>query len=192
MPVPEIRTDRLTLRGWADEDRAAYSAINADPAVMATLGPLQTREQTDAHIDRMSAGWTGRGFGLWCVDLDGECIGFTGLNEPWFEEHFTRQAHAAGHPCVEVGWRLASRRWGNGYATEAARAALVFAFDIVGVPEVVSFTSATNTKSRRVMEKLGMTQDPSGGFDHPGVAPGSSLNPHVLYRISAPGSSIVR
>lgn len=186
MPLPEIRTERLTLRGWTDGDRAAYAAINADPAVMATLGPLQTREQSDGHIDRIMAAWLDRGFGLWCVDLDGECIGLTGLNEPWFEEHFTREAAAKGHRCVEVGWRLASRHWRNGYATEAARASLTFAFDVVGVLEVVSFTSATNTKSRGVMEKLGMTQDPAGGFDHPGVAPGSSLNPHVLYRIAAP------
>lgn len=188
MPVPEVRTDRLLLRGWTDADRAAYAAINSDPAVMATLGPLQTTAESGAHVDNMMTKWTDRGFGLWCVDLDGECIGFTGLNEPWFEEHFTRQAAVAGHRCVEVGWRLASRHWGKGYAPEAALAALAFGFDVLRLPEILSWTSETNHKSRRVMEKIGMTYDPSGGFDHPGVAPGSPLNPHVLYRLAAPAT----
>jgi RimJ/RimL family protein N-acetyltransferase len=174
--VPEIRTERLLLRGWTDADRAAYAAINGDPAVMATIGPLQTREQTDETIDRMMAEWDANGLGLWCVDLDGECIGFTGLNVPWFEASFT--------PCVEVGWRLASSHWGNGYAPEAGRAALEYGFGEHGLAEIVSFTAAVNRKSRRVMEKLGMTRDPDGDFEHPGVPEGNRLRPHVLYRIS--------
>lgn len=187
MPVPEIRTERLTLRGWTDADRPAYAAINADPAVMATLGPLMTGAQSDAHVDHMMARWEERGLGLWCVERDGECIGFTGLNEPWFEEHFTRAATAAGHRCVEVGWRIASRHWGSGYAPEAARASVAFGFEVIGLPEIMSWTAEINHKSLRVMEKIGMTHDPDGTFDHSGVAPGwSHLNPHLLYRIAAP------
>ena len=177
MAVPEIRTERLLLRGWTDADRPAYAAINADPDVMATIGPLQTRTQTDAAIDRMMASWTDSGFGLWCIDLDGECIGFTGLNRPWFRAAFT--------PCVEVGWRLSSVHWGHGYAPEAGRAALDFGFDVVELEDIVSFTAAVNHKSRRVMDKLGMTRDGGADFDHPSVREGDPVRPHVLYRLSA-------
>jgi RimJ/RimL family protein N-acetyltransferase len=173
--LPEIRTARLLLRGWRDEDRPAWAAINADPVVRATLGPVQTREQADASMDVIIAHWERRGFGLWCVDLGGECIGFTGLNVPSFEAAFT--------PCVEVGWRLASQHWGNGYAPEAGRVALDFGFGEVGLDEIVSFTAVTNHNSRRVMEKLGMTYDPSADFDHPNVR--GPLQRHVLYRIAA-------
>jgi RimJ/RimL family protein N-acetyltransferase len=175
--VPSIRTARLLLREWTDADRAAFAAINADPAVMATIGPLQTRQQTDAAIDRMMQAWDDNGFGLWCVDLDGVCIGFVGLNRPRFEAAFT--------PCVEVGWRLASPHWGNGYAPEAGAAALDLGFDEVGLEEIVSFTAASNHKSRRVMEKLGMTRDPSADFEHPSVPVADPLRPHVLYRLTA-------
>ncbi|HEX6240227.1 MAG TPA: GNAT family N-acetyltransferase, partial [Polyangiales bacterium] len=101
---------------------------------------------------------------------------FTGLTVPLFECHFT--------PCVEVGWRLAAEHWGRGYATEAARAALETAFVHLGLDEVVSFTAVENLRSRRVMERLGMSHDAAGDFEHPGVAKGHRLRPHVLYRMS--------
>lgn len=187
MTVPEIRTERLMLRGWTDADRGAYAAINADPLVMATLGPLMSHAESDAHVDHMMATWDERCFGLWCVDLDGECIGFTGLNAPWFQTDFTRATEMAGYQCVEVGWRLASAHWGHGYAPEAARASLQFAWDVVGLPEVFSWTAESNHKSRRVMDKIGMTQDTELTFVHPGVEPGwAHLNPHAVYRVSAP------
>lgn len=177
MSVPEIRTARLLLRGWSDADRPAYAAINADPAVMATIGPLRSRAESDAMIDRIMASWERDGLGLWCVDLDGECIGFTGLNIPAFEASFT--------PCVEVGWRLSSGQWGHGYAPEAARASLDFGFGERNLDEIVSFTAVINRKSRRVMEKLGMTRDAGADFAHPRVPEGDPLRPHVLYRISS-------
>ena len=169
----EIRTDRLLLRGWTDTDRPAFAAINQDPLVMEFIGPLMTPAESDAFVDRMAGHWDERGFGLWCVDIDGECIGFTGLNVPRWEAHFT--------PCVEVGWRLASAHWGRGYATEAARASVAFGFDELGLDEIVSFTTVANVRSRRVMEKLGMTHDPSDDFDHPTAV--EWLRPHVLYRL---------
>jgi RimJ/RimL family protein N-acetyltransferase len=167
--IPELRTERLVLRGFTDADRAALAEVNADPLVMATIGPLMSREQTDAQVDRILVHWAERGYGLWCVDLDGHCIGFTGLATPDFM------------PAVEVGWRLRSDRWGHGYAPEVARAALAFGFESCDLDEIVSFTWEGNTKSRRVMEKVGMTLDPAAGFDHPRALP--ELNPHVLYRL---------
>lgn len=167
--IPEIRTERLVLRGWTDADRPGMAAVNADPAVMATIGPLQSSAESDAAVDRMIAHWIEHGFGLWCVDLDGTCIGFTGLATPGFM------------PAVEVGWRLTSAQWGHGYAPEAGRAALAFGFGELGLDEIVSFTAVTNHKSRRVMEKLGMVHDPTADFDHPRAVP--ELRAHVLYRL---------
>lgn len=167
--IPAVRTERLVLRGWTDADRPAYAAINADPAVREFLGPLLTRAQADAEVDRMLAHWAEHEFGLWCVELDGGCIGFTGLATPGFM------------PAVEVGWRLASAHWGHGYAPEAARAALAFGFGELGLDEIVSFTVVRNNKSRRVMEKLGMVRDPTADFDHPRAT--GDLRRHVLYRL---------
>ena len=100
--------------------------------------------------------------------------GFVGLSVPRFEANFT--------PCVEMGWRLAADAWGHGYATEAARAALAFGFGELGLREIVSFTVPHNLRSRRVMEKIGMTRDPAGDFDHPTVG-----TRHVLYRLTRSG-----
>jgi ribosomal-protein-alanine N-acetyltransferase len=87
-------------------------------------------------------------------------------------------------PALEVGWRLAAHAWGHGYATEAGNASLQHAFDAIKVDEVVSMTSVSNTPSRAVMERLGMTRDPDDDFDHPRVPDGSPLRRHVLYRLS--------
>jgi RimJ/RimL family protein N-acetyltransferase len=171
--VAMIRTDRLLLRRWHDDDRPTFFDLNSDPRVMATIGPVMDRAQSDAFIDRIEAGFEEHGFGLWCVELDGTSIGFTGLSVPWFRDG------------VEVGWRIRSAWWGHGFAPEAATAALGVAFDELGLDEVISFTAVTNTNSRRVMEKIGMTRDPAGDFDHPSVPAGDPLQRHVLYRLTA-------
>lgn len=180
-PGPELRTDRLLLRRWRDEDRPLIAAVNADPLVMATLGPPMTRAESDAAIDRTEAFFEQHGYGLWAVELvaePGSCLGFVGLSVPRFEAAFL--------PGVEVGWRIASERWGHGYAPEGARAALAFAWDVLGLDEVVSFTAVINTKSRRVMDKVGLVRDPDGDFEHPNVPAGDPLRPHVLYRVRRP------
>jgi ribosomal-protein-alanine N-acetyltransferase len=161
------------LRRWTDADRPAFYDLNSDPVVMATIAPVMDRAQSDSLMDRIEAGFDVHGFGLWCVEHDGVSIGFTGLSVPWFRDG------------VEVGWRIRSAWWGHGYAPEAARAALAVAFDEIGLDEVISFTAATNLNSQRVMQKIGMTRDPSGDFDHPSVPAGSPLRAHVLYRLTA-------
>jgi RimJ/RimL family protein N-acetyltransferase len=142
-----------------------------------------TRVQSDALAERARATIADRGWGLWAVEVTGVApfIGFIGLAEPRFEAHFT--------PAVEVGWRLAREHWGNGYATEGGRAALAFAFEELALDEVVSFTSAVNERSRRVMERLGMTHDPADDFDHP-LVPDGPLRPHMLYRASRPAPAL--
>ncbi|MCU0261272.1 MAG: GNAT family N-acetyltransferase [Ilumatobacteraceae bacterium] len=168
-----ILTARLVLRRFTEADRRAFAALNADEQVMATIGPVMTRDQSDALLDRIEAAHDERGFGLWCVDLGGECIGFTGLSVPWFRDG------------VEVGWRIRSEHWGRGYATEAAAASLTDGFGRLGLHEVISFTAVTNVASRRVMEKLGMRRDPAADFEHPSLPEGHPLRPHVLYRLTA-------
>ena len=125
-----------------------------------------TPAESHALVDRIEARFEADGFGLWVLERtdDSVFLGFAGLAVQTFEAPFT--------PCVEVGWRLARHGWGQGYATEAARAALRFGFEVVGLDEIVSFTTPANERSRRVMERLGMTRDPADDFDHPLLPPG--------------------
>jgi RimJ/RimL family protein N-acetyltransferase len=173
----ELRTDRLLLRRWRADDREAFAAMNADPRVMEHFPALLSREESDERYERIQAHFQQHGFGLWAVEIPDEAplVGFIGLGIPRFEAHFT--------PCVEIGWRLAPEYWGRGLATEGARAALKFGFESLQLPEIVSYTVPANVRSRRVMEKLGMTHDAGDDFDHPLVPSGHPLSRHVLYRI---------
>jgi RimJ/RimL family protein N-acetyltransferase len=136
-----------------------------------------SRAESDAMVDGIQKHFSEHGFGLWAIEVPGAArfIGFAGLAVPRLRAHFT--------PCVEVGWRLAFEHWGQGYATEAARLALGYGFGTVALPEIVSFTSATNHRSRAVMERLGMRRDPADDFDYPTMPEGHPLRPHVLYRL---------
>ena len=178
--VVEPRTERLWLRRWRAADRAPFAALNADPEVMRHFQSTLDERAADAFVARHAARLEAQGFGLWAVEVvaTGHFIGFVGLNEPTFEADFT--------PCTEIGWRLARTAWGHGYATEAARAALAVAFGPVGLDEVVSFTTVGNTRSRAVMERLGMTH--TEDFDHPRIPEGHPMRRHVLYRLPATAS----
>ena len=176
MPVP-IETPRLLLRSWQASDREPFARMNADPRVREFFPSLQTPAESDASVDWLEAVMQRHGFTFFAAELrqTGEFIGFVGLGIPSFEAHFT--------PCVEIGWRLAPAYWNQGLATEGARAALRFGFEDVGLEEIVAFTVPANIRSRRVMDKLGMTHDPADDFDHPRIPEGHPLRPHVLYRI---------
>ncbi|MGH6894686.1 MAG: GNAT family N-acetyltransferase [Dongiaceae bacterium] len=172
-----LRTPRLILREWRDEDGDAFAAMFDDPAVMEFLPADKDRAIADAFIGRIKQHFADHGFGPWAVEVPGVApfIGYCGLMAPNFETHFT--------PAMEVGWRLASAHWGQGYATEAAKAALEAGFTRFGLNEIVSFTVPANVRSWRVMERIGMTRDPADDFDHPRLAVGDPLRRHVLYRI---------
>jgi RimJ/RimL family protein N-acetyltransferase len=174
----ELRTNRLLLRRWLPADRAPFAELNADPRVVEYLPAALSREESDAFAARIEAHFDERGFGLWAVEVPGGVAfaGFVGLSVPRFEAHFT--------PCVEIGWRLARQQWGRGYATEGARAALAFGLDVLQLGEIVSFTVPGNLRSRRVMERIGMTHHPADDFDHPALPEEDPLRPHVLYRIA--------
>lgn len=170
----QLETERLILRRWKHSDREPFAALNADPVVMEHYPSTMTREEADAAIDRFEAHFDAHGWGLWAVEVKttSECIGYTGLWPPNWNPAL-----------VEVGWRLAHHAWGNGYAPEAARAAIDDGFSRLGFTEIVSFTTVNNTNSRRVMEKLGMIRDPADDFEHPNVPEGHPIRPHVFYRL---------
>jgi RimJ/RimL family protein N-acetyltransferase len=174
-----LRTERLLLRRWRQDDRGPFAAMNADAEVMKYFPAMLTRDLSDALVDRIEEGFGRRGFGLWALEVaeDRKFIGFTGLSIPAFDAHFT--------PAVEIGWRLARPSWGNGYATEAARRVLSTAFAGHGLAEIVSFTSRANVRSQAVMRRIGMTHDPADDFDHPRLPPGHPLRRHVLWRLTA-------
>ncbi|MEV7009283.1 GNAT family N-acetyltransferase [Streptosporangium sp. NPDC051022] len=172
-----METERLIMRRWRRADREPFAALNADLEVMEHFPAPLGREQSDALVDRIEAGFDEHGYGLWALELraTGEFIGFTGLAWQTFEAPFT--------PALEIGWRLARPAWGYGYAREAAAAALAQGFGVTDQPEIVSLTAVGNLRSRAVMERLGMVRDPADDFDHPRVPEGSPLRAHVLYRI---------
>jgi RimJ/RimL family protein N-acetyltransferase len=176
--VQTILTERLLLRQWREADRAPFRAMNSDPRVMQFFPNMLTSEESDRAMDRIQAKLEERGWGLWAAELraDGSLLGFIGLSAPGFDANFL--------PAIEIGWRLRCEAWGKGLATEGARAAMRFGFENVGLSEIVSFTTAANLRSRRVMEKLRMRHHVRDDFDHPQIAEGHPLRRHVLYRIS--------
>ena len=172
----DLQTERLCLRRWLPSDRAPFAALNADPRVMEYFPAPLSPHESDALATRIEAHFAEHGFGLWAVEIPHVVpfAGFIGLAIPRFTAHFT--------PCVEIGWRLAAAHWGQGYATEGARAVLRFGFETLGLNEIVSFTVPANHRSRRVMERIGMHHNPADDFDHPALPEGHLLRRHVLYR----------
>jgi 3-dehydroquinate dehydratase/shikimate dehydrogenase len=171
-----IETDRLIIREWQESDFEPFAKLTADPRVMEFFPSTLTRAESDAQINLMIEKNQKNGFCFWATELKStqEFIGFVGLNIPGFQTHFT--------PCVEIGWRLAYEHWGKGYAPEGAVACLNYGFEKLDLQEIVAFTTNNNLKSRRVMEKTGMTYDPKDDFDHPKLAENHPLRKHVLYR----------
>ena len=172
----EIETDRLILRPWRDADAAPFAAMNADPEAMRFFPSVLSRERSDGLLARVRKKWGEDGFSFGAVERKGAgLIGFCGLNRVRFEAPFT--------PAVEIGWRLARAEWGQGYATEAARAWAAHGFGPMGLAEIVAFAVPGNARSLAVMDRLGMRRDGQGDFDHPDLADDSPLKRHVLYRL---------
>jgi RimJ/RimL family protein N-acetyltransferase len=174
-----LPSGRICLRRWREEDREPFATMNSDARVMEFFPSRLSRIESDALVDHIQEHFSEHGFGLWAIEVPDVApfIGFAGLAVPRFSAHFT--------PCVEIGWRLAIEHWGRGYATGAARLALGYGFGTLALSEVVSFTSATNHRSRAVMERLGMRRDPDEDFDHPALPESHPLRRHVLYRLGS-------
>jgi len=175
-----LTTKRLVLRPFRESDLAPFAEQNADPEVMRFLsGPL-TRAESDAYAARAIRHMAEHGFGKFAVEVPGIApfIGAVGLQHTGYEASFT--------PAIELAWRLHRRYWGQGYATEAARAAIQDGFDRLGLREIVAVTVLANLPSQRVMQRLGMTRDIA--FDHPRLAAGDPLRRHILYRLRRDGA----
>ncbi len=172
-----IETERLILRIWKQDDLESFAQLNSDPNVMEYMPKCLNKAETETFHSRIQAHIQRHGFGLFACELKetNKFIGYVGLNIPSFEAHFT--------PCVEIGWRLSFDYWGKGYATEAARAVLSFAFENLALDEVVSFTVPNNLRSRKVMEKIGMKRDSKDDFHHPLLSKSDPLSLHVLYKL---------
>jgi RimJ/RimL family protein N-acetyltransferase len=177
MPVPVIETARLSLRGWRDDDIEPWVAMHLDPRVTEFFSQTYTRVFAQEAAARMRSDLERDGYGWWVVEQKdiSRLIGAVCLRPVPFEAAFT--------PADEIGWRLAHEAWGQGFATEAARAALEFAFNTFRWTEIVAFTASVNHRSERVMQRLAMTHDPSDDFDHPLIDTGSPFRRHLLYRI---------
>ena len=178
---PTLESERLLLRPWKDEDVEAWVAMGADPRVMEYFPSTYDREYAEAMAARLRARLERDGYGWWVIEVKGVSAfaGVIALQDVPFEAPFT--------PAVEIGWRLSYEHWGRGYATEGAARTLRFAFEVLGLNEVVAMTAATNRRSARVMERLGMQRNPADDFEHPRLPEGHRIRPHILYRLAAPG-----
>lgn len=177
--APILETPRLILRNWRDDDRNLFREINRDPKVMEFFPFRRSAEEADAMMERIRAVIDETGFGFYAVELkeSAEPIGFCGLARAGISPILPEDT-------VEIGWRLATRFWGQGYVTEAARALIDFGFATKGLSEIVSFAVEANCRSTAVMQRIGMRRDADGDFNHPRVPDTHPhLKRHVLYRI---------
>ena len=183
----QLETPRLTLRRWQEADRAPFAEMNADPAVMHYFEAPFTRQQSDEAIDRYLTAFDRDGFSFFAATLrdTGDFIGTIGLQIMRFAVPDLPQ------PAVEIGWRLTQSAQGKGLATEGARTIVDFAFNQLGLHEVVAITALPNRASRHVMEKLGMAHRPELDFDHPRVPAGHQYQRHTLYSLRNPNYSEV-
>ncbi|MER9656803.1 GNAT family N-acetyltransferase [Mesorhizobium sp. M0152] len=175
-----MRTERLILRNWEDRDRDLFHRINSDEQVMEFFPFRRDRAQADVKMDELRGRIAEDGYGFAPAEIieTGECIGFVGLLD-------TDHLPFLPAGTVEIGWRLAPEFWGQGYVTEAAEAWLAFGFETLDLGEIVSFAVGKNKRSTAVMERLGMTADPSADFDHPSIPDSHpALKRHVFYRLS--------
>jgi RimJ/RimL family protein N-acetyltransferase len=172
----DIVTERLHLRPVRSDDLPTVVRLGADARVMTSVGGVLTADQCAGWLERQVGQWRTHFFGPFAVERDGGFVGFVGLSRADFD--------AGLIPAVEVAWRLAFDHWGKGYATEAARAVIEDAFERLGLSEVAAVTTPGNTRSRGVMDRLGMVYSPSETFEHPRVPEGDPLRTHVVYRLT--------
>ncbi|WP_057463215.1 GNAT family N-acetyltransferase [Pseudovibrio sp. POLY-S9] len=177
---PRIETERLVLRRWEERDLEGLVQMNADPQVMEFFPAVMSRQDSERMFERLMAKQVKYGFGTPVVEerASGRFLGFCGLGVPTYPEPLPFD------PCVEIGWRFIPGAWGRGIAQEASRIWLRFGFETLRLDEIVSFTSAINQRSEKVMQRLGMVRDASADFDHPLIEEGHPLRRHVLYRLS--------
>jgi RimJ/RimL family protein N-acetyltransferase len=176
--LPTLESDRLLLRPWRDEDVRHWVAMSVDPRVMEFFPSTYDVDFATKMAQTLRERLEADGYGWWVLEAKNVSpfVGVIALQSVPFEAAFT--------PAFEVGWRLKAEYWGRGYATEGATLAARFAFDVLHLDEIVAMTALQNLRSKRVMERLGMTHDPRDDFDHPRLEDGHRLRRHVLWRLS--------
>ena len=175
--IHELETERLQLRQWTETDKNPFAQLNGSEQVMEYFPSTLSPKESDELAERITNKINHNGWGFWAVEVKNKhpFIGFVGLNRPDYELPFS--------PCVEIGWRLDAPYWGNGYATEAAKAAIAFTFQTLELEKIVSFTALINERSQAVMRRLNMVRAPET-FLHPKVPAGHTLQEHCLYELS--------
>lgn len=177
MPAPNLETERLLLRQWKPEDASLFARMNSDSKVMEYFPETLSTKKSNNLMHLIEKELQEKEYGLWAVEVKEKCpfIGFVGLHYADFDAPFT--------PCIEIGWRISSDHWRKGYAFEAAKKILDYAFNTLHLEEIVSFTTVKNVRSRNLMEKLGMHHNPLDDFQHPKLRKAHPMRPHVLYRL---------
>lgn len=173
-----IETERLILRHWRDADREPFHAMSRDPDVMRYLGELQSREESDAGIDRCIGYQEAYGHTFWALERkeDNALLGFCGIKQ-------VRDDGIEPDPGTpEIGWRLRRDAWGQGYAKEAAIAAMDYAFGTLDAEFVTAFTVPGNEGSWGLMERLGMERREDLDYWNPDWSP--RLGKGIVYRIT--------
>ncbi len=175
-----IETGRLVLRGWRQRDIAPFHAMGQDAEVMLFLGPPTTEADAAGAVERQNALLVEHGHCFWALEAkaDGAFLGFCGVKPGPAETPIAGEA--------EIGWRLARHFWGQGYAREAAEASLAWMWVNTDTPSVAAITATGNTRSRGLMQRLGMTRYAAQDFDHPALPEDDPLRRHVVYRIQRP------
>ncbi|HDT6550632.1 GNAT family N-acetyltransferase [Serratia marcescens] len=172
-----LETNRLILRQWKVSDLEPFAKLNADPEVMKYFPATLSYEESDKLAWRFKEDIElNHGWGIWATELKAtnEFVGFVGLAHQPDRFDFS--------PCTEIGWRLSKNFWHKGIAKEAAEAALAYAFNMLKLDEVVSFTSIHNAPSENLMKRLAMHKQ--GHFFHPALNQSDPLSEHVLYKVS--------
>ena len=166
MPAPSLTTKRLLLRQWKESDLSLFAKMNADARVMEYFPSILSKNESNSLAEKIQKELREKEYGLWAVEVVGAVpfIGFVGLHYQDFPAAFT--------PCIEIGWRLAYEHWDKGYAFYALK-----------LRELISFTTIENQRSRKLMERLGMTRKLEDDFEHPKLPEGHPLRLHVLYRL---------
>lgn len=171
-----FQSKRLGFRNWTMQDLDQLTELNSNQLVMKHFPTILNREQTSSFIEKMQSQFEKKGFCYFTVErLDNQnFIGFIGLSEQTFKADFT--------PCIDIGWRLASNEWNQGFATEGAKRCLAYGFESLNLSTIKSICPVVNTASEKVMKKIGMQKVLN--FQHPLLSAYPNLQTCVLYEIN--------
>ena len=172
----ELRTTRLRLRPWRDDDLASLTAMNAEPEVNTWLGGPGLAERSGDALRLMQARLQQQGWGILRVeDLAGTFLGLAGLQP--------LRPSLPIAPAIEAVWRFRRAAWGHGYACEAMTALLPAARQCGAPEDIVALIAVPNLRSAKTAERIGFRHDPSLDFLHPALDEHHPLRPHRVFRL---------